>query len=200
MFPDLFGLWSRATIRPMSPGPLRGKTEGRRSAKGVRVAIVVSRYHSEITDKLLEGAMGEYVARGGAKGDAVVLDAPGSFEVPIVATYAATSGAFDGIVALGCIVKGETSHDHHLATAVTTQILRTSAEVGTPIGLGVLTVNTIEQAQARAGGKLGNKGEEAMAAVLDTLESLDQIDAHADALAEEIERQAAKIAPKKKGR
>ena len=164
------------------------------------MAVVVSRYHNTITDALERGALSEFVARGGAKEDAVILDAAGSFEVPVVATYAATSGAYDAIVALGCIVKGETTHDHHLASAVTTQLLRTASEVGVPIGLGVLTVDTMEQAEARAGGRLGNKGEEAMAAALDTLESFDRIDADADELAAEIERQAAKSAPKKKGR
>lgn len=97
------------------------------------------------------------------------------------------SGAFDAVVVLGCIVKGETTHDQHLATAVANEIARIGVETGCPIGFGVLTVNSMEQAQARAGGAQGNKGEEAMAAALDTLEALERIAAHADLLADEDE-------------
>ena len=85
---------------------------------------------------------------------------------------AAATGRFDAVVALGCIIKGETSHDLHLATAVTTALLATARETGVPVGLGVLTVDTEEQAKARAGGLKGNKGVEAMAAALDTAGSI----------------------------
>lgn len=155
------------------------------SARGLRAAAVVSRYHETVTSKLREGAVAEFVARGGSKQDALVVDAPGAFELPTIAAEAAMSGAFDLVVVLGCIVKGETTHDQHLAAAVATEIARIGVETGCPIGFGVLTVQSMEQAEARAGGAQGNKGEEAMAAALDTLEALEKIAAHADLYAED---------------
>lgn len=133
-----------------------------------RVAIVWSRYNDFITRPLLEGAMSEYRRQIGSDSDLVIIEASGSFEVPILVQHAAASGRFDALVALGCIIKGETSHDLHLATAVTSALLATARETGVPVGLGVLTVDNEEQAKARAGGLKGNKGVEAMAAALDT--------------------------------
>ena len=157
------------------------------SARGIPVAIVVSRYHHTITSKLLEGATAAYIARGGAKDEVFVYEAPGAFELPTIAAEAAMSNGYGVVVVLGCIVKGETSHDQHLASAVTNAIAQIGVDTGCPVGFGVLTVDTIEQAEARAGGAHGNKGEEAMAAALDTLEALERIAAHADLLADEDE-------------
>ena len=151
----------------------------------MQAAIVVSRYHPDITDKLREGAIAEYVSRGGSKQDVLVLDAPGSFELPTIVAEAAMCGAFDVVVALGCIIKGETSHDQHLATAVANEIARIGVDTGCPIGFGVLTVSSMEQAKARAGGDQGNKGEEAMAAALDTFDALERIAVHCEMFADE---------------
>jgi len=187
----------------MSPGPLRGKTEGKRSARGLRVAVIVSRYHDAVTAKLRDGALAEFVSRGGSKQDALVVDAPGAFELPTIVAEAAMSGAFDAVVALGCILKGETTHDQHLATAVANEIARVGVDTGCPIGFGVLTVGSMEQAEARAGGAMGNKGEEAMAAALDTFDALEKIAAHAEMFAaddeDEDDEQPAR-APGKRGR
>lgn len=133
-----------------------------------RVAIVVSRYNQWITDALLKGSVEEFVRRFSTENGLTVLEAPGSFEVPTLAHAAAKSGRFDAVVALGCVIKGETTHDHHINTAVSTQICKSSCDTGVPIGFGVLTVQNAEQAEARAGGEQGNKGVEAMAAALDT--------------------------------
>lgn len=151
----------------------------------MQAAIVVSRYHHDITDKLRDGAIAEYVSRGGSKQDVLVLDAPGAFELPTIVAEAAMCGAFDVVVALGCIIKGETSHDQHLATAVANEIARIGVDTGCPIGFGVLTVASMEQAKARAGGDQGNKGEEAMAAALDTFDALERIAAHCEMFADD---------------
>lgn len=132
-----------------------------------RVAIVVSRYNGSITDRLLEGATEEYARRGGDPGGLAVLDAPGSFEIPAIAAAAARSGKFGAIVALGCIIRGETRHDRYLAQAVTDALMSIAVGTGVPVGLGVLTVENSRQARERAGGKKGNKGAEAMGAAID---------------------------------
>lgn len=137
-----------------------------------RVAIVWSRYNDFVTRPLLEGAITEFRRQAGSEDGLTIMEASGSFEVPMLAQRAAASGRFDAIVALGCIIKGETSHDLHLATAVTNSLLATARETGVPVGLGVLTVDNEEQARSRAGGLKGNKGVEAMAAALETAGSL----------------------------
>lgn len=141
------------------------------------VAIVVSRYNATVTDRLKQGALEEYASRAGGSATATVLHAPGAFEIPAIVLAAATSGRFAGVVALGCIIKGETSHDVHLAQAVIRGLMDIVLRTGVPVGLGVLTVDTPAQARARAGGQSGNKGAEAMAAVLDTISEINSVGA-----------------------
>jgi 6,7-dimethyl-8-ribityllumazine synthase len=132
-----------------------------------RIAVVVSRYNASITDRLLEGALDEHARRAGAGAAPAVYDAPGSFEIPAIALAAAASGRFDGVVALGCIVRGETRHDRYLAAAVTDGLMSIGVRTGVPVAFGVLTVEKAAQARERAGGKKGNKGAEAMGAAID---------------------------------
>ncbi len=139
------------------------------------VAVVVSRYNGSVTDRLLAGALEEYERRGGRRESVVVLDAPGSFELPALALAAARSGSFRAVVALGCIVRGETRHDRYLAQAVTTGLVDVTMRTGVPVGYGVLTVEKASQAHARAGGKKGNKGAESMAAALETVSEIDRL-------------------------
>lgn len=136
------------------------------------IAVVVSRYNASVTEPLLQGAIGVYTRAGGSEGDLLVLDAPGAFELPVLAAAALRQKRIAGVVALGCIVKGETRHDRVLGAAVTQSLCELSTRFTKPVGLGVLTVENPEQAHARAGGDKGNKGAEAMEAVLITLESL----------------------------
>lgn len=136
-----------------------------------RVAIVVSRYTASVTGALLEGAVGEYRRRGGDPSMLAVYEAPGSFEVPAIAMAAAKSGSFGAVVALSCIIRGETRHDRYLAQAVASGLMSVSIQTGVPVGFGVLTVESPRQARERAGGKKGNKGSEAMAAALDAAAS-----------------------------
>ncbi|CAG0984095.1 6,7-dimethyl-8-ribityllumazine synthase [Phycisphaerales bacterium] len=136
------------------------------------VAIVVSRYNASVTDRLLDGARAEYSARGGTARDLHVVNAPGSFELPALAFAAALTLPVEGVLALGCIIKGETAHDRVLADAVASGLVGVTLHTGVPVSLGVLTTNTSRQAMERAGGRQGNKGQEAMGALLDTIDSI----------------------------
>lgn len=138
----------------------------------VRIAVVVSRYNALITERIYEGAEQLFRSRA-AKGSSIVrVDAPGSFELPALCLAAAATQAFDGVVALGCIIKGETIHDRVIADAIATGILNATLASGVPIAFGVITAENEDQAHARAGGTVGNKGSEAMAANLDTIAAI----------------------------
>jgi 6,7-dimethyl-8-ribityllumazine synthase len=128
-------------------------------AKGLKFAIVVARFNAEITAKLLEGARG---ALEKSQADTVdVFKVPGSFELPLAAKQLALTGRYDGIVALGCVIRGETPHFDFVAATSASGILDVMLETSVPIAFGVLTTNTVEQAQARADGNRGNKGFDA---------------------------------------
>lgn len=131
------------------------------------VAVVVSRYNASITDRLLEGAIAEYEGRGGRADGVTVLEAPGAYELPAIALAAARTGRFAAVVALGCLIRGETRHDRHIAGAVANGLVSVTMQTGLPAAFGVITAEDADQARARAGGKKGNKGKEAMAAALD---------------------------------
>ena len=137
-----------------------------------RVAVVVSRYNIEITEALCAGALAEYRRWFSTDAPVETFWAPGSFEVPLLADHAARDGRYQAVVALGCVIRGETTHDQHINSAVSNQIMRSACETGVPIGFGILTVETPEQARARAGGPKGNKGAEAMSAALDVAATL----------------------------
>jgi 6,7-dimethyl-8-ribityllumazine synthase len=155
-----------STRRTAVPAQSKTKSKARSAARPPHVAIIVSRYNRSVTDALLAGSLAE-ADRLGA--EASVYDAAGAFEILGTAAAAAESGRFDGILSLGCIIKGETKHDDYLAHAVTSGLGNLSVATGIPVSLGVLTVNTQQQALDRAGGKHGNKGAEAMTALLDMI-------------------------------
>ena len=164
------------------PKPARKHSRGPRSVPTPKVGVVVSRYNTSVTDELMEGAASAYVMRCGDADGVVFVPAPGAFELTVIAAEMAASGRFDAVVAIGCIIKGETSHDQHLARSVTDGLTRIAIDHRVPVGLGVLMVNSVRQARERAGGKHGNKGEEAMNAALDTLAVLRAIRAGAGTL------------------
>ncbi|MCB9846584.1 MAG: 6,7-dimethyl-8-ribityllumazine synthase [Phycisphaeraceae bacterium] len=145
------------------------------------VALVVSRYHGLVTERLCEGARRVYASQNRDESTLGIIDAPGAFELTALCLHAARSGLYAGIVALGCIVRGETNHDRVLADAVAQGLTAVTLQTGVPVALGVLTVDNDAQALARAGGDQGNKGEEAMNALLDTLRACRAIDAAARA-------------------
>lgn len=136
------------------------------AAAGVPVAIVVSRYNGSITEKLLAGAIEAYEAAGGDRRTLAVIDAPGSFEIPVLAQAAAACGRFRAVVALGCLIRGQTRHDRVIAEAVAKGLMDVACATGVPVTFGVLTVDSAKQALARAGGAQGNKGADAMRAAL----------------------------------
>ena len=140
----------------------RGSTD----ASGLRIAIVLSRFNDFVTDRLLSGAT-EALAAAGARPDAVdTVSVPGAYEVPQAARAAASMGAYDAIVCLGCLIRGETPHFEYISEAVAHGIMSASAETGVPMSFGVLTTNSAEQALERAVPGSANKGwEAAMAAV-----------------------------------
>jgi len=143
-----------------------------KASKVPPVAVVVSRYNRSVTDRLLAGALEAYADAGGDPSDVSVVDAPGAFELPVLAQAACERRRVRGVVALGCVIRGETSHDRHIASAVAQGLTEVSLRSGIPVAFGLLTVENAEQARARAGGDKGNKGAEAMSALIQTMHSI----------------------------
>ncbi len=137
-----------------------------------RLAIVVSRFNRAVTDNLLEGAVAAAKDRGVEIADADVFPVPGAFELPVVARAIAKGGRYDGVVCLGAVVRGETPHFDFVCEQAAAGIQQVALETGVPVAFGVLTTDTMEQAMARAGGDVGNKGREALVTVLETLHQI----------------------------
>lgn len=131
------------------------------------IAVVVSRYNDSITSKLLDGALETLRAAGVDEERIVVVEVPGAWELPLPALNLAISDAIDGVIVLGAVIKGETTHDQHINRAVTTALMNAQIDTDTPISLGLLTCNNVEQAIQRSGGSMGNKGVEAAQALLE---------------------------------
>jgi 6,7-dimethyl-8-ribityllumazine synthase len=131
------------------------------------VAILVSRYHERLTARLLDGARQAAQAAGVPEKAVEVYWVPGSFELGVAAAAAARSGRYSCLVALGVVVRGETPHFDYVAGAAARALADVARQYLIPVGFGVLTTDTVEQAEARAGGSAGNKGAEAMEAALE---------------------------------
>jgi len=141
--------------------------EGDHNAQGLRFAIIASRFNDEIVSGLLEGAV-DCLLRHGASDDAVsVYRVPGAFEIPTLARELADSGERDAIVAIGCLLRGDTPHFDFISSQVTTELSRVAVETRFPIAFGVITCNTLEQAVARSSPGSGNKGWEAALAAIE---------------------------------
>jgi 6,7-dimethyl-8-ribityllumazine synthase len=150
--------------------PLRGKPvalEGDLSAAGLRFAIVVARWNAVITDRLLQGALDALLRSGADREQIRIVRVPGSWEIPAAARPLAESGDFDAIIALGCLIRGETAHYEAIYNEVARGIGQSQQDSGVPHSFGVLTCETLEQALDRAGLKSGNKGFEAAAAAIE---------------------------------
>ena len=141
-------------------------------AAGVKACIIVSSYHSEITNELAKAARACFVEAGGNEDDCHLVPAPGAWELPLIAQEAARNLKVDVVIALGCILTGETTHDKVIADAIANGLMNVSLNEGKPVSMGILTCQTLEQAQARSGGDKGNKGEEAMYAALASHETM----------------------------
>ena len=135
--------------------------KGELAAKGLRLAIVVSRFNSFITERLLAGALDALSRAGADERRLEIVRVPGSFEIPVAAKRLAETGRYDALVTLGCIIRGETQHFDYISAEVTRGIQLAAIETGVPIAFGVLTTDDLEQAVDRAGAKSGNKGAEA---------------------------------------
>jgi len=135
--------------------------KGELNAKGLRLAIVVSRFNSFITERLLSGALDALERAGADEKKIEVVRVPGSFEIPVAAKRLAETGRYDALICLGCIIRGDTQHFDFISAEVTRGIQLAAVETGVPLAFGVLTTDTLEQAIDRAGAKSGNKGAEA---------------------------------------
>jgi 6,7-dimethyl-8-ribityllumazine synthase len=135
--------------------------EGQLSGAGLRFAVVVSRFNSFITERLLNGAL-DALTRTGADADMIdIIKVPGSWEVPLAAAEAARQHRYDAVICLSAVIRGETPHFDYVAAEAAKGVAHVSAETGVPVAFGVLTTNTLEQAIDRAGAKGGNKGFDA---------------------------------------
>jgi 6,7-dimethyl-8-ribityllumazine synthase len=134
-----------------------------------QIAIVVSTYNSSITEKLLSGALSTLTAAGIRREAIRVARVPGAWELPLATKWLSESGRMAAVITLGAVIRGETTHDQHINRAVSNALMELMQSSGKPIAFGLLTCNTLEQAIHRAGGDVGNKGEEAAQAVLSML-------------------------------
>lgn len=135
--------------------------EGELQAKGLKFAIIISRFNEFITGKLLDGALDALVRHGATEQNIDVIKVPGSFEIPLTAKRVAQKKSYDAVICLGTIIRGATPHFDYVAAEAAKGIATASLDTGVPIAFGVLTTDTIEQAVERAGSKSGNKGWDA---------------------------------------
>src|SRR6476646_3396467 len=146
------------------------------SGAGRRIAVVASRFNEPIVQKLLDGALDALVKYGVAFEDIDVVWVPGAWELPTAARWLLASERYDGVVAVGAVIRGETAHFDYIAGEASRGLAAASNESETPIGFGVLTCETDEQAEARAGGDHGNKGFDAAVATLEMVDLLSRLD------------------------
>jgi 6,7-dimethyl-8-ribityllumazine synthase len=154
--------------------------EGSLDASGLRVAVVVSRFNELITERLLQGAVDTAREHGVADHNLDVAWVPGAFELPLAARALAESGRYDAIACVGAVIRGETPHFDFVAGEAARGVMEVGADYGLPVAFGVITSDTVEQAQARSGGAVGNKGREAMLAAIEMATLLAQIEDGSD--------------------
>lgn len=136
------------------------------NAKGLRFAVVTSRFNSFISERLVGGALDALARSGAAEADIEIVKVPGSWEMPVAVNELVKLKKHDAIICLGAVIRGETPHFDYVASEATKGIAQASMAAGVPVAFGVLTTNTLEQAIDRAGAKSGNKGfDAAMAAI-----------------------------------
>jgi 6,7-dimethyl-8-ribityllumazine synthase len=151
------------------------KIEGTLDGKGLKIAVVQSRFNDLITNKLSEGALDGLMRHGVKDNDIHHILVPGSFEVPIVAKRAAGSGNYDVVIAIAAVIRGATSHNELIAAELTKGIALAALETGVPIIFGTITADTLEQAVERAGGKGSNRGFMAAEAAIEIANVIKQV-------------------------
>ena len=156
----------------MSAGEL---SEAQAGAAGRSIAIVAARFNDLIVTSLLKGARAAWLARGGTSEQLLVVRVPGAFELPVVARRLARSGRYQAILALGCVIRGDTPHFEYVAGECARGLQLASLETGVPVIFGVLTVETLEQALERAATTAGNKGGESMEAAIEMAALMGQL-------------------------
>jgi 6,7-dimethyl-8-ribityllumazine synthase len=149
--------------------------EGDLQGKGRKIGIIVARFNSFISEKLLEGAMDSLVRSGVADDDIDVARVPGAFEIPLVAQKMAGSGKYDAVICLGVVIRGATPHFDYVASEVAKGTAQVMLDAGVPVLFGVLTTESIEQAIERAGSKAGNKGSDVAVAALEMINLVDKL-------------------------
>jgi len=150
--------------------------EGSLQGRGRKLGLVVARFNSFISEKLLEGAIDSLVRLGVNDDDIDVARVPGAFEIPLVARKMACSGKYDGVIVLGAVIRGATPHFDYVAAEVSKGTAQVMLDSGVPVLFGVLTTDSIEQAIERAGTKAGNKGSDVAAAALEMINLLDSFE------------------------
>jgi 6,7-dimethyl-8-ribityllumazine synthase len=146
------------------------------TGSGRRFAIAASRFNQEITEKLLDGALETLVEKGVALEDIDIVWVPGAWELPMAVRRLLTSDRYSAIIAVGAVIRGETPHFEYVAGEAARGLASASAEFDVPVAFGVLTTDNDEQAQARAGGAMGNKGHEAAMSALEMADLFDRLD------------------------
>ncbi len=149
--------------------------EGKLDAKGLKTAVVASRFNDFVTARLIEGAVDCLLRHGSGEKDITVIRVPGSFELPLAAQKTASSGKYDAVICLGALIRGQTPHFEYIAAEVTKGVAQVSLDTGVPVTFGVITADTLEQAVDRAGAKVGNKGFEAALGAVEMVDLLRQI-------------------------
>ncbi len=149
--------------------------EGQLEARGLKIALVAARFNDFIVDRLIGGATDYLLRHGAQQEDLCLIRIPGAFEMPVVVKKLALSGQYDGIVTLGAVIRGATPHFDFVSSECAKGVAQVSLDTGVPVGFGVLTCDTLEQAIERAGAKAGNKGVEAASALLETLRVMEQL-------------------------
>jgi 6,7-dimethyl-8-ribityllumazine synthase len=149
--------------------------EGRLDAKGLRIAVLASRFNETITKSLLDGALSALRRHGLDDASITVAWVPGAFELPLTAKHLAATGEYDAIVCLGAVIRGATTHYDYVCSQAASGIARASLDTGVPIIFGVLTTENIEQAIERSGTKAGNKGMDAAVAAIEMADLLRQL-------------------------
>jgi 6,7-dimethyl-8-ribityllumazine synthase len=151
--------------------------ENSEDATGLRFAVVVSRFNHKISVKLLDGCSGELLRRGASDDDIDIVWVPGAFEIPMAARKLASSGRYHALVTLGSVIRGETPHFDYVCRGVADGLREVMRDTSVPVGFGVLTTNDATEALERAGGKRGNKGEEAALAAIEMARLIAQLSA-----------------------
>ena len=156
---------------------MANQIEGKLDATGLKVGLLVSRFNSFISDRLLEGAIDALIRHGASNDDLTIVKVPGAFELPMAAKKMVDTGLYDAVICLGAVIRGATPHFDYVSAEVSKGIASVSLDSGVPVTFGVLTTDNIEQAVERAGTKSGNKGFEAAVSTIEMVNLYKAMDA-----------------------